>query len=74
MLWAIYTSLLGYSQAIKALTYNGVPFVYRVKPGSPLVSIDNARQQQGLVGWTAAWPYFTWHDFNTLANLPQPVA
>ena len=37
-------------------------------------STTGRKQQQGLVGWTAAWPYFTWHQVNTLANLPQPVA
>ncbi|MEI6178803.1 MAG: hypothetical protein WCS43_18065 [Verrucomicrobiota bacterium] len=73
VLWAIYTSLIGYSQAIKSLTYNGEHFVYRVKPGIPTVSIDNTREQEGLRGWTATWPYHTWHEFNTLANLPQPV-
>ncbi len=74
VLWAIYTSLIGYSQAIKGLTYNGVSFVYRVKPGAPSVSITNPREQSGLIGWTAVWPYFTWHEHNTLANLPQPVS
>ena len=73
VLWAIFISLIGYSQAIKALTYNGAPFVYRVKPGAPSVSIDNARLQEGLVGWTAIWPYYTWHEFNTLMNLPSPT-
>ena len=74
VLWAIYLSLLGYGQKIKSLTYNAVPFVYRVKPGVPSVSIDNAREQEGLIGWTATWPYYTWHEINTLANLPTPVA
>jgi hypothetical protein len=69
-LWAIFRSLLGYGQSLKALQYNGVPFVYRVKPGAPTVSIDNTRAQAGFIGWTATWPYFTWHEFNTLANLP----
>ena len=72
VLWAMNVSLLGYGQAIKALTYNGVPFVYRVKPGAPSVSIDNAREQEGGVGWTATWPYYTWHEFNTLANSRNP--
>jgi len=74
VLWAIFTSLLGYSQAIKVLIYQKVPFVYRVKPGAPSVSIDNRREQEGLVGWTAIWPYYTWLQFSTLANLPSPVA
>ncbi len=74
VLWAIFTSLLGYGQAIKGLAYDGVGFVYRVKPGMPSVSIDNAKLQEGVIGWTAVWPYYTWHEFNTLANLPAPPA
>jgi len=74
VLWAIYTTIMGYTQAIKSLTYNGEYFVYRCKPGVPSVSIDNRREQAGLIGWTAIWPCHTWHEFNTLANLAQPVA
>ena len=74
VLWAIYISLLGYGQPIKALKYNSVPFVYKVKPGVPSISIDAARYQEGMLGWTATWPYHTWLQFNTLANLPIPVA
>ncbi|MGD0899825.1 MAG: hypothetical protein ABR915_18485 [Thermoguttaceae bacterium] len=73
VLWAIYASLLGYGQAIKNLQYNGANFVYRVKPGVPRVSIDNSKLQQGLVGWTAVWPYYTWLEFTTLANLAALV-
>ena len=74
VLWAIFVSLIGYGQAIKALKYNGLQFVYRVKPGTPSVSIDNARLQEGMVGWTAVWPYHTWLSFNVLQNLPTPAA
>jgi hypothetical protein len=73
VLWAIFTSLIGYSQAIKALTYNGAPFVCKVKPGVPSVSIDNAKLQENMVGWTAVWPYHTWMPFNVLQNLPSLV-
>ena len=45
-----------------------------VKPGTPSVSIDNARLQEGMVGWTAVWPYHTWLSFNVLQNLPTPAA
>ncbi len=74
VLWAIFTSLIGYSQAIKSLTYNGAPFVHKVKAGAPSVSIADAQAQEGLIGWTARWPYYTWMNFNVLQNLPIPVA
>lgn len=74
VLWAIYTSLLGYGQAIKAIEFNGACPVYRVKPGAPSVSIDDAREQERMIGWTAVWPYYVWLNFNTLANLPLPVS
>jgi hypothetical protein len=73
VLWAIFTSLIGYSQAIKSLTYNDFPIVCKVKPGAPSVSIDNAKIQEGMMGWTVVWPYYTWMPFNVLQNLPTPV-
>ena len=71
VLWAIFTSLIGYGQAIKGLTYNGLPVVHKVKPGVPSVSIKDAALQEGMIGWTALWPYHVWMNFNVLQNLPS---
>ena len=76
VLWACYRALLGYGQSLKGLTYGGALFCYRVKPG--MVSVwppdGNRELQEGLNGWTAVLPYYTWVEFNTLANLPTPVS
>ena len=74
VMFALYKSLLGYGQKLKAIAYNGEYPVHKVETGEPFISIDNSRQQQGLVGWTATWPYVVWMKLNTLTNLATPVS
>jgi hypothetical protein len=73
VLWAIFTSLIGYEQAIKSLRYKNYPFVCKLKAGAPEVSINNKDLQENMIGWTARWPYYAWMPFNVLQNLPTPV-
>lgn len=57
--WAIYRTLIGSGQSIKALTIDGYRFVNAVRPGNIEISRDNPRLLHGLMGWSGTWPFYT---------------
>ena len=73
-MWAIYRALIGWQQAMLNLQYGGVPFVYRVETGVPIVTLDNAELNHGLLGWSCGWSYRTHIMFSTPQILPTPVS
>jgi hypothetical protein len=74
VMWALFQTLLGYGQAIKALQYQGNLFVYRVSPGSPWVGLNpDLSRNEGLIGWMGVWPFYTWLSFQTLITAATTV-
>ncbi len=71
--WEIFRALIGWQQPIKALTWQGSPFVHKVKMGVPFLALENKELNRGTVGWSAGWNYETWLNFNVIQNLPVPV-
>ncbi len=72
--WEIFRALIGWQQPIKALTWQGAPFVHKVKMGVPFLTLENKELNRGTVGWSAGWNYETWLNFNVIQNMPIPVA
>ena len=73
-MWAIYRALIGRQQAMLNLHYSGVPFVYRVETGVPIVTLNNTELNRGLLGWSCGWSYRTHIMFSTPQILPTPVS
>jgi hypothetical protein len=73
VIWEIYRALIGWQQAMLNLVYNATRFIYKVRPGSLIVNIDDKDLARGLCGWCAGWVYEVHMQFSTPAILPVPV-
>jgi hypothetical protein len=67
--WAVYQTLMGCTQAIKALKLNNIFFIHAVRPGSIEVSRDDPRRLHGLKGWCGTWPFYTDVHIDVIGNL-----
>ena len=71
--WAVYQTLIGCAQAIKALQINGTYFIHAVRPGNIEISRDNPAWLHGLKGWAGTWPFYTDVHIDVLTNTAATI-